>query len=331
MSNSTRTALLDNFGLGLAYDYFQSYVTGVTKLPRETTSNGPRDAFAFSYAPKLAAIWSSTVLPPPFRCRTLTQGLILIPSPPPPPEPEDHQSKEHKSDAQALKEEKPEENVDQILRKILSSGWDSEVLCNPVFPAYLIALLLGIQIDLTQQDIKKKVQGLERRTGHHEFKTEREEMATGLKQVLSAKASGWATKLASAERKSKTIDQLLRMVSNGIDVQKEELGIDAENSNRLPPGMRNTAPIKAMDLLQSNVAVLRYRHDMQVLDTQYIEKRVEIQIQAVSLPPLIPLYSQTDTQHSFSTLSPKTTPSQTTNSPTTCRKPPNSPTATPPP
>lgn len=293
MSNSTREMLLGAFGLGLAYDYFQSYVTGITKLPREMTSHGPRDAFAFSYAPKLAAIWSATHLPPPFRCRTLTQGLVLIPSPTPDPKPEEYKPEILDPKEKEAKEEKPEKSVNQILRETLGSGWDAEVLCNPVFPAYLIALLLGIQIDLTQQSIKKKVQGLERRTGYHDFKTTREETATGLKQELSAKASGWATKLASVERKSKTVDQLLTMVSNEIGVQKEELGIDAENSNRHPPEVRNTALTKAMDLLRSNVAVLRYRHDMQVLDTQYIEKRVEIQIQAVS--PL-PLFHQLQTQ-----------------------------------
>lgn len=255
ISKSTRKALLRSFGLDLAYSYFQSFVTGVTTLPQENTPNGPRQATAFSYAPKLAAIWSSSHRPPPFRCDTLTQGLVFI------------------RDAAHSPSQPPEEKVIKTLRDQFSSGWDPALVRNAMFPAYLLAMLLGVQIDLTQQVIKQKVQKLEARTGYHDFATRQEEAATGRKQELSANASGWATKLASMDRKSKTVDQLLKVVLQRLAAEEQALkagGCDTD------PGW-----LEGISLLRHQVGVLQYRHEMQALDTRYLVKRVEIQIQAL--------------------------------------------------
>ncbi|KAK0385987.1 hypothetical protein NLU13_5706 [Sarocladium strictum] len=252
VSQSTREVLLKAFGLRLAYDYFQSFVTGVTKLPDEVTSNGLRETYAFSYAPKLAAIWSASHRPPPFRCSTLTQGLVFV--------------------RESARSSRSEQRVIQMLRQSLTHRWEPGLISHHLFPAYLIAFLLGIQIDHTQQDIKKKVQSLESRTGYHDFATRQEEAAMGFKQELSAKASGYSTKLASVERKSKTIHQLLTFISRRLSA--------SEASDCLNPlDACVTAETKA--LLQSQIDALQYRHDGQVLDTQYIVKRVDIQIQAL--------------------------------------------------
>lgn len=262
VSKPTRKALLKAFGLGLAYDYFQSFVTGVTKFPEETTAYGPREAYAFSYAPKLAAIWSSSYRPPPFRCGTLTQGLIFVREP--------------------ARSTQLEERVIQTLRESLTHTWDAGLLCHPLFPAYLLALLLGIQIDLTQQGIKKRLQGLEKRTGYHGFASRREEEATGVFQELSVTASGWITKLASVERKSKTIDQLLTLISKQSNTQEKEAINLNSRTERGHGTVSGTVTLDTVHLLKSQTDVLKHRHDMQVLDNQYIVKRVEIQIQAVS-------------------------------------------------
>ncbi|KAH8171344.1 hypothetical protein LIA77_08111 [Sarocladium implicatum] len=251
VSQLTRDILLNAFGLKLAFNYFQSFITGIVALPKDTKKR--RQAYAFGYAPKLAAIWSSTHNAPPHRCNTLTQGLVFVREP------------EHTP--------KMEDRVSRTLRDTLASDWDPSLLQNPMFPAYLIALLLGVQIDFTQQGITKKVQSLESRTGYHDFATRQEDAATGLKQELSAQASGWATKLASVRRKSRTIEELLGMIEARLTIEEEEMkkgGCDVEEQW-----------LEGINLLRHQVGVLKYRHDMQALDTQYMTKRVEIQIQAL--------------------------------------------------
>lgn len=255
LSQSTRDILLDAFGVRLAFNYFQSFITGIVALPEETKKR--RQAYAFSYAPKLAAIWSSDQHPPPYRCSILTQGIIFVREP------------EHTP--------KMEDRVSKTLRETLASGWDSNLIQNAMFPAYLLALLLGVQIDFTQQGITKKVQSLESRTGYHDFATRQEEAATGLKQDLSAQASGWATKLASVRRKSRTIEELLGMIRERLAMEEEKI---RNGSCELEPKW-----LEGLDLFRHQVGVLKYRHDMQALDTQYMTKRVEIQIQAVSSFP----------------------------------------------
>lgn len=267
VSKSTRKTILASFGLDLAYTYFQSFVTGATAMPEEKTANGPRQAYAFSYTPKLAAIWSATRRPPPFRCDNLTEGVIFV--------------REAEKDKMPVKSVKmPEESVTETLRKYLSVGWDPELIRNAMFPAYLLAMLLGIQIDLTQQVIKQKVQSLERRTGYHGFESRLEKAADEELQSLPATASGLATKLASVERKSKTVEQILAFALRRLSLEEKALVIAKIEDD--------TSWCEGIGLLRNQIEVLKYRHDMQVLDTEYIMKRVEIQIQAVSVPRRFP-------------------------------------------
>lgn len=78
MSEVTNQMLLKSFGLGLAYGYFQSFVSGVTALPQVKRPHWTRQAYTFSYAPKNAAIWSYTRYRPPSRSEGVVQGLVFV-------------------------------------------------------------------------------------------------------------------------------------------------------------------------------------------------------------------------------------------------------------
>ncbi|OAA51383.1 hypothetical protein BBO_01330 [Beauveria brongniartii RCEF 3172] len=116
-------------------------------------------------------------------------------------------------------------------------------------PALLLAMQLGFEIDLTQSRIKVVVSDIEAKTGYHIFENRVAASAHARLGQLAMRASGSATKLASIDRK---------------------------RASAAGPSMRD-----AQHLLRHHVSILKERLEMQMLDTQYTMKRVDIQINAL--------------------------------------------------
>ena len=168
------------FGLALAHDFFTSSFAGVFALPPQTTPSGIRCPFSFSYHPKLALLWSH--LP----AEGLTRAVFLGAPP------------QIKS-----------------LRGLAGTNW-GPLSRHPMFPAFLVAFLLGLEADATLNAIKPGVREVEVRTRHHCFANRYENPAVGEGADLSARMSGSATKLAAAARKMAVLDGLCDFMETQI-------------------------------------------------------------------------------------------------------------------
>lgn len=236
VSETTKRRLLGNFGLELADGYARSYLSGATAFP--ATEN--RRTFAFCNVPKLVALWSHRRPgPSSIGSSTISEGVIFA-----------------------------QEKEKMRFKMCLSGAWDLELHSHPMFPALMCSLLLSAQIGETSGDITLELQKVEKRTGYHYFKNRHEPAAQEELGALSAKTSGYATKLASMVRKSKTVENLLGFISRMTD--------------RDPLEKAEASEPRGTMLMKNHAEVLRERLAMQSLDTDYTLKRVQIQVDAVS-------------------------------------------------
>lgn len=263
LPESVHSDLIQTLGLDLANAYLETTVTNVSAFPPTSVLGAGSEcyAYAFSHAPKLAAIWSQVRYtdeearnnPVPIR------GIVYI-------------TEDTKGDnatnlrvLPAAKDMTPK----MLFLKLLQSTWRADLYSNSMAPALLLAMQLGFEIDITQGRIKSSVSDIESKTGYHTFNSR---VATSSKQLelgeLAVRASGSATKLASVERKSASMKKVLEFISSQLDKE----GVQEEGSGRYV----------AQQLLRHHVGVLQERLEMQALDTRYIMKRADIQIDAVS-------------------------------------------------
>lgn len=251
LPESVHSDLIKTLGLDLANAYLGTTVTNVSAFPPTSVLGAGSEcyAYAFSHAPKLAAIWSQVRYtdeearnnPVPIR------GIVYI------------------TDTKGDKDMTPK----MLFVKLLQSTWRADLYSNSMAPALLLAMQLGFEIDITQRRIKGSVSDIESKTGYHTFNSR---VATSSKQLelgeLAVRASGSATKLASVERKSASMKKVLEFISSQLDKD----GVQEEGSGRYV----------SQQLLRHHVGVLQERLEMQALDTRYIMKRADIQIDAVS-------------------------------------------------
>ncbi|KAJ3476728.1 hypothetical protein NLG97_g9030 [Lecanicillium saksenae] len=256
--------LLEAFGLKLANEYFKSTITSVTSFPSVSLASGAeRYCYAFNHAPKLAAIWSqdrytSNEKGPDIR--DAIQGNIYIT--------EDAVSQDSITEKPAKNPSEDGITPSGVLRQLLNSPFCADLYTNSMAPALLLAMQLGFEIDATQSRIKSGIRIVEGKTGYHTFKS-REAASTTQEKLgqLAVQASGSATKLASIDRKSISMQKILEFILKELDAQ-QSIGADA-------------AARRAEALLRHHVAVLENRLEMQMLDTRYTMKRVDIQINAI--------------------------------------------------
>lgn len=260
LSKSIQKLLISRFGLTTANAYSRSCVTGINAFPpTPPTAAWPAEhrAYSLSYAPKLAAIWSHSRFRPPMAQQSVTDCIMFA----------------------CLNQKK------QLRGYLNQAPWRPEISSLAMFPAFMISIMLGSEINQTQEDIKKELRVVENRTGFHNFQS-RAKKAVAVKTEgssseldgseleaeelgeVSAKTSGYASKLASAVRKSKTLEKLLVFTVRLLD----------EESGKSPSGQTGR------DQLKSHVAVLKERLEFQMLDADYTSKRIQIQIDAVSNP-----------------------------------------------
>ncbi|KAF4954801.1 hypothetical protein FSARC_12018 [Fusarium sarcochroum] len=236
LPEDAKEQILDKFGLELAYNYFSSCVAGVNAFPDVTKPEADQQAFAFCYAPKLASIWSHTRFKSPSSRPGVTYGIILA------------------GDGE-------QRDLTRLLKS--KSKWQLTTASHAMFPAFLFAFMFHGEIELTQGTMKPGIQQIEARTGYSDFKTERKHIAAGELGTLSAQMSGYATRLASTERKYKTLGKLLDFVQ-----QRLSLG--------------QSATPEADALMKNHVGVLQQRLIMQAMDREYTLKRVQIQIDVLN-------------------------------------------------
>ena len=268
LSQPVQDILLKKFGLKLAYNYFRSFASGVTALPRVSTPDFDRRAYAFCYGPKIAAIWSHTMFKGERSGLCVTEGLIFLRAPPKQAKPGGDPSKKNRN---------PLKELQGFLQKIPLSP---AVCRSSAFPAYLFSLLLSREISQTQVGIAEKMRYIEGQTGFHDFESRTKPPHQSELGPLSAKAGGFATKLAGVERKRHMVEKLLDFISRHVDEDAKhghKIGLRAED-----PG----AETAEEHPLKFNAEVLRERLEMLAMDTAYTMKRVQIQIEAVSLHDL---------------------------------------------
>lgn len=246
-----RDKLVDKFGLGLASSYFSTYVTGITSLPTSSDAVGQRRSFALSHAPKLAALWCQQRFSPDIHRPPLTRAVIYM-------------SPEAKKRA----------------RDFLNLAWHESLYHNAMFPAFLMAIQLEFETDKVQEVIKTNIREIEQRTGYHQFASRGDKIALGDLGPLAASASGYATKLASIERKGKAVGRILEFMRQSIQESRAQYRASADATSYSLPWA--AAVEKSNTLLDHHVTVLNDRLQMQMVDTDYTLTRVKIQIEAVS-------------------------------------------------
>ncbi|KAL6922041.1 hypothetical protein ACHAPO_002803 [Fusarium lateritium] len=236
LPEDTKDQILEKFGLGLAYSYFSSCVAGVVAFPEVVKPDINQQAYSFCYAPKLASIWSHTYFRPPSSRPSVTYGMILA-------------------------GDKEQEGLKTLLKS--KSKWQLNTASHALFPAFLFAFMFHGEIEITQNNMKPGIQEIEARTGYSDFKTKRKHIAAGELGPLSAKMSGFAVRLASTERKDKTVQKLLELA-------QEQLRLGGSTTS------------VADGLMEHHVGVLQRRLAMQAMDREYTLKRVQIQIDVLN-------------------------------------------------
>ncbi|KPM44776.1 hypothetical protein AK830_g1768 [Neonectria ditissima] len=254
-------SILDKFGLELAYNYSLSCITGINAFPPAIIAPSiKQETHAFCYAPKLASVWSHTRFQDPAKpCQSATCGIVLA-----------------------------KEKQKKVLKALLHSKWQPNFSTHAMFPAFLYSFMLSAEIEMALEGMKRRIQEVETRTGYASFETKRKRAASGELGVLSAEMSGFATRLASAERKSMALEKLMAFILERSD-RKEATEIFTAAatgtkgatvttpSTPEPPG---TVP-DGDSLMRNHTTVLQQRLDMQVLDKTYTLKRVQVQIEAL--------------------------------------------------
>ncbi|POR34676.1 Uncharacterized protein TPAR_05130 [Tolypocladium paradoxum] len=269
LSDSVRDVLLDNFGLKLAYGYSRSVISGVTAFPlRPSDPDFDQRTYSFCYIPKIASIWSHRRSTKPDGPAPVTQCIMFV------------QGDERKA-----------------LKQGLQVSWDLSIYRNPMFPAFALSLLLGAQIDQSNGGIKVQLRKVEKRTGYSTFASRQgEEAATEELGNLSAQTSGSAAKLASTMRKTKTLERLLDFILKMVDEDESRLRLGAANdtvqNDSIDPVSQSA--LDGCELLKTHVDLLKERQKNQLLDTEYILKRVQVQIDA-----LFSIITQQDSLHSL--------------------------------
>ena len=241
--------VLDSWELKTASEYAQSCFAGVSALPPQDNIR----TFTLTYHPKLAVAWSHN---------SYKQGLT--------------------PHTQGVIYAEPEERTELV--GILESHWHSPLMTHAMFPAFLCAIMFIHQLDITSDGIKTEVREVELRTGHRRNTRRRQEApASGELGQLSAKMSGCASKLASGIRKIKVVEALNDfMLANALTPSVEKSG--SGNETNLSISSRKQARLLSVagrEILESSVDLIKDRLRMQVVENEYMQQRVQIQIAAL--------------------------------------------------
>lgn len=162
-----------------------------------------------------------------------------------------------------------EEKKLPTIRDLLDQPFIQMIASQTTSPALICATLLSLEVERTQDDIKKHVRQVEVRTGHHNWKSRSERAALGDLTSLSAKMSGSSTRCGSCLRKQHTLTEVLVFVSSQLQ----------STMLRGPTTVGSTDPHSCvLDM----VKMLQKRANAQKTDNSFIQRRVDTQLNAVS-------------------------------------------------
>ncbi|KAH7325898.1 hypothetical protein B0I35DRAFT_474628 [Stachybotrys elegans] len=237
--------LIDGFGLGLAHKYAKTLITGIVALPRVDLPDSQRQAYSLSYVPKLATSWSQTRFTAQPAREPITSGIFFV-----------------DGDEYILP-----------LNMALTRKWPIDLYKQAMFPAFCIFLAFSGQVSKVHEAVKTSLREIEGRTGYHDYKRSNSGVPTEDLSGLSRTSNALATKLASVSRKTKAMEKLMDFMQD--EVKKE---IKTQEQKR---GGGSDLPSSESTLLHSYLDVVQERLAMQILDSEYTLKRVEIQIEAL--------------------------------------------------
>lgn len=249
LPKSTKDELVTKFQLEKAYDYLPSTITGINAFPETKTSGSDYETFAFCYLPKLAAIWSHKRSSSSPTRRPVTYGLLLA-----------------------------DDKQKGFLQNALKSKWHPDLSEHPMFLAFLFSFMFDLECLKTVNDMKERIRPVEMETwSNRSDDSTLKRAALGELEDAFIDMGNAASKLASVDRKSKSLEGLLNFIM-------EQVG----EAPPTPEGSQQTLPARGKsngdDLIRHHVSVLRGRHGQQGLDTNFTLKRVQVQMGAVSQP-----------------------------------------------
>lgn len=241
LSSDVMKTLLKSFDLELAYKYSQSCITNVAAIPPQSNEH---QAYSFCYMPKLAAMWAHRRFDAesPTDRSYLTQGVIFL-----------------------------DESNMLFLSEVFRTPWSALLYESPMFPAFLLTLILSTQIHQGEEKVKLKIRASERCSSTQMPHQGYDKSVMSLFISLATEADRCAVKLGSLSRKSKMVEKALKFILKNIS---EQSGHGASPTS---------VSAEACQLLKSHVLLLEDRLEMQAVDIEYTLKRVQLQINIVSV------------------------------------------------
>ncbi|KAF4124322.1 hypothetical protein GMORB2_4988, partial [Geosmithia morbida] len=287
LSRSIRERVLGHFGLGFAYQYANTFFSGITSLSSERLQDSYRQAHVFCYKPNMGAVWSHTV---PKGDKGFTECLVM--------------SHISGNDSPEKGAEQAAKSLEKLYRLLSSIAWDPNLCRSAAFPAYLFSLMLGMEMDATMYETVMELRTIESMTGHHSYKHRKNWNGAGDPgdQASTAGQDGDGAGGVAASSAGKAYIHASQYGHHGEAATRKRLEADAlaELSSEVPghatklASVRRKAKvvkelldfIKAMSgddekLMRDNAGVLQQRLEMQKMEAQHLRERVEIQIQAV--------------------------------------------------
>lgn len=241
LSSDVMKTLLKSFDLELAYKYSKSCITNVAAIPPQSSEH---KAYSFCYMPKIAAMWAHRRFDAqsPTDRPYLTQGVIFL-----------------------------DESNMLFLSEVFRTPWSALLYESPMFPAFLLTLILSTQIHQGEEKVKLKIRASERCSSDQMPHQGYDKSVMSLFISLAAEADRCAVKMGSLSRKCKMVEKALKFIAKNISEQSGD--------ETLP----DAVSAEACQLLKSHVLLLEDRLEMQVVDIEYTLKRVQLQINIVSI------------------------------------------------
>ena len=144
---------------------------------------------------------------------------------------------------------------------------------HPLFLALVVSVMLGCLLDRDLDREVKRIAAVENRTRYHGFKHTSVGTAEGDYASLSQRMSGCAVSLSGLERIFKVLDEFLGKIS----VYSQPYGMDGDSEL----GNINLKLDECVETLGSKLK-------MQKIQIDYLSRRVEVQLTAVSCAALMP-------------------------------------------
>jgi hypothetical protein len=262
LSKPVQDTILKRFGLEGAYQYLPSMLSDVTELSQASTQPlADRQTFAFCYGPKIAAIWSYKANKQ-SNSPALTQAVLF--------------TRAVRGGNPTIKSDPLElqKKYQALVRKL---RWNHSVLCTPLYPAYALSLVLHYDIGVKHKEVETKIRKMEANTGFHGFRDRHADLSSSKQAAIEAhelvdETSDYAGRIASTARKSKMLVLLLEFLRGAVDK------VQGNNANT-----GATSRSDGLNFIRRHVEVMERRLDMLDTELAYIEKRIQIQKDMVSM------------------------------------------------